>query len=358
MENNKQKTRRMDILTYKKSVIVLVYNVELYLAKYLENILQESDTYKTEFILINMNSTDNSGKICNNYQKTYKNCTYIQLYEYDESYALYIGSSIAESDDICFITTNDIINGCNNINNQVHKKEFLTKLKYDISIVITCYNKEQYIERAINSVKNMNCSNWECVIVDNDSTDNSVNIILENIKNDKRFKLIVQTNKNVCGSRNAGAWICTSKYLTFLDGDDEIGKNFCNKAINVFNNNPKICLVGGKFRRAYTNGINEDIATIEADKPNIECYNFNFVSELYSNYFIVTSVILLDTFKKIGGFKRGAEYTTEDWEMFIRYLYAYKNDVNIYYIKNDITAILYETADSKTKTQTTTTLTY
>ncbi len=88
-----------------------------------------------------------------------------------------------------------------------------------ISIIVTCYNKSEYIKETIASVLEQTFTDWELLIIDDASIDNSVNKISE--FEDKRIKLIVnECNKGANYSRNLGLNMAVSEYVIFLDGDD------------------------------------------------------------------------------------------------------------------------------------------
>ncbi|HDP7087980.1 TPA: glycosyltransferase family 2 protein [Escherichia coli] len=86
------------------------------------------------------------------------------------------------------------------------------------SIVIPLYNKEKYIANAINSVLNQTCQDFEIIVVDDGSTDKSVEVV-ESI-NDERIRLVKQKNSGVSCARNVGIINSVGDYLLFLDGDD------------------------------------------------------------------------------------------------------------------------------------------
>lgn len=91
-----------------------------------------------------------------------------------------------------------------------------------VTIMLPNFNGEKYIERAIESIKAQTMPNFVCNIVDDASTDNSVSIILNAIKNDKRFNLIrLGENKKIANARNTAAKLATTPYLAALDSDDE-----------------------------------------------------------------------------------------------------------------------------------------
>lgn len=106
------------------------------------------------------------------------------------------------------------------------------------SIVIPNYNSEKWIEKCINSVLNQSYKNFELIIVDDVSTDNSVEIIKS--YNDPRIKLIELKEKRYNGgTRNVGVENATGDYLLFLDCDDWFYSRDCLKEIvRVIDTNP------------------------------------------------------------------------------------------------------------------------
>ena len=103
------------------------------------------------------------------------------------------------------------------------------------SIITTCYNLSHLIERAIESVESQTYTNYEFIIVDDCSTDDSVNIINKYTKKYNNIKLIVnEENKKAGGARNAALAIAKGKYILFLDGDDRLAdKDVLEKLDNL-----------------------------------------------------------------------------------------------------------------------------
>lgn len=89
-----------------------------------------------------------------------------------------------------------------------------------ITVTIPCHNKESTIARAIESVRAQTLNNLECIIVNDSSTDNSEQVILDAIKGDKRFRYEKVQFRNVALVRNHGASLAQGNFLSFLDGDD------------------------------------------------------------------------------------------------------------------------------------------
>ena len=90
-----------------------------------------------------------------------------------------------------------------------------------VSIITPVYNSEKYIWETINSVINQTYRNWEWIIIDDASTDRSVEIIEKSLKNENRVRLVKKnTNSGQAASRNMGLKLAKSKLIVFLDSDD------------------------------------------------------------------------------------------------------------------------------------------
>ncbi len=93
------------------------------------------------------------------------------------------------------------------------------------SIIIPTYNRQDLIIKCIKNIKNQSFTNWECIIVNDGSTDSTKEHVTFEIKNDSRFKLINQKNSERAIARNNGAKHAVGKYFIFLDSDDYFGSN-------------------------------------------------------------------------------------------------------------------------------------
>lgn len=91
-----------------------------------------------------------------------------------------------------------------------------------ISIITPCYNAAPYIANTIQSVQNQTILDWEMIIVDDGSSDNSVEIIQKIIAQDSRIKLIQKENGGSASARNLALSIAQGEYIQFLDSDDTI----------------------------------------------------------------------------------------------------------------------------------------
>ena len=102
-----------------------------------------------------------------------------------------------------------------------------------ISVIVPIYNVEKYVNRCIQSIINQSYSNLEIILVDDGSVDNSGNLCDSWEKNDFRIKVIHKQNGGLSDARNAGIDISTGKYISFIDGDDEIDVDMILKLYNA-----------------------------------------------------------------------------------------------------------------------------
>ncbi len=105
------------------------------------------------------------------------------------------------------------------------------------SIIIPNYNNVKYIEKCIDSVLNQTYKNFEIIIVDDGSTDESIKSLKEKYKNIENIKLIFNNHYGVSKARNTGLSIAQGQWITFLDSDDFFDKNILTEAYNKIVNN-------------------------------------------------------------------------------------------------------------------------
>ena len=106
-----------------------------------------------------------------------------------------------------------------------------------VSVVIPTWNRAGLIVRAINSVLSQTYSNWELIIVDDGSTDNTDEVVKKFQENDTRIRFI-KHEKNSGGNsvpKNIGIKNAAGEYIAFLDSDDEYLPEKMEKQINLFN---------------------------------------------------------------------------------------------------------------------------
>ncbi len=122
-----------------------------------------------------------------------------------------------------------------------------------VSIIIPTFNRAHIIGETLDSVKNQSYKNWECIIIDDGSVDNSEEIISKFIESDTRFIRIprpANTPKGAASCRNIGIEKSRGKYIQFLDSDDLISSNKLEVQVvvleNTIPNSIATCKWGGK----------------------------------------------------------------------------------------------------------------
>ena len=130
-----------------------------------------------------------------------------------------------------------------------------------ISIIMPVYNSEKYLIPALTSLQNQSFKNFEVILVNDGSTDNSQSICEEFCKKDFRMKLYSQKNEGLCSARNTGIENASGKYLMFMDNDDEISEDALNVLCDYINKfNVDIVRFNRKRVQIFTeNKVKEDI---------------------------------------------------------------------------------------------------
>lgn len=95
-----------------------------------------------------------------------------------------------------------------------------------ISIIIPVYNVEKYLKDCLNSIINQTFKDIEIICINDGSTDDSLNILLEYANFDKRIKIINQSNFGVSHARNQGIETAQGEYISFVDSDDWVDTNY------------------------------------------------------------------------------------------------------------------------------------
>jgi len=101
-----------------------------------------------------------------------------------------------------------------------------------VSILMPCYNQGEFLEEAVQSVLQQTYDLWECIIVNDGSTDNTDDVARQLAKKDERIKYFSQDNSGVCLARNLAASKAEGEFLLPLDADDFISDNYIEVLLN------------------------------------------------------------------------------------------------------------------------------
>lgn len=121
-----------------------------------------------------------------------------------------------------------------------------------VSIVIPCYNYAQYLGFTLGNILEQRYSNWECIIVDDGSTDNTAEVVERYRSADPRFRYIRQDNKGLSGARNTGIAAGAGKFVQLLDSDDLIHPDKLAIQVGIFEGDGRIDITYGNSRFFHT----------------------------------------------------------------------------------------------------------
>lgn len=110
-------------------------------------------------------------------------------------------------------------------------KGYIMLLSPVLSIILPVYNGEEFIRRTIQSVLTQELTDWELIVVNDGSKDQTENIVSEFCDLDTRIKKITQENKGLSAARNAGYLRAIGKYIVFLDADDYVEPDYYKKLV-------------------------------------------------------------------------------------------------------------------------------
>lgn len=102
-----------------------------------------------------------------------------------------------------------------------------------VSIGVPVYNVEEYLRQCLNSIMEQTFTDFEVIMVDDGSTDNSFMICQEYVARDNRFKLFHQENKGNGGSRNTCLKYMHGEFITWIDSDDVVDNNYLERLLEV-----------------------------------------------------------------------------------------------------------------------------
>jgi teichuronic acid biosynthesis glycosyltransferase TuaG len=155
-------------------------------------------------------------------------------------------------------------------------------MKPIVTIIIPNFNKQEYLAECINSVIEQSFTEWNLIIIDDNSTDDSI-LILSKLERNEKIKLIkLKKNKGPSFCRNLGMRLSTTKYLAFLDSDDYWDKEKLKDQINFMKNQ--------NFKLTFS-----DYYIFKNSKKNNIIDSTNISPSLDFNHFIKNSSINTST---------------------------------------------------------------
>lgn len=123
-----------------------------------------------------------------------------------------------------------------------------------VTVVVPCYNYAHFLGETLDSVMAQTYINWECLIIDDGSTDNTKEVAKKYCEIDKRFKYIYQTNLGLSAARNKGISEATGEYIQFLDSDDLITPEKFRHQVTSFLSNEQVDMIYSNYHLMTADG--------------------------------------------------------------------------------------------------------
>lgn len=166
-----------------------------------------------------------------------------------------------------------------------------------ISIITTSYNYGEYISETIKSIQAQSYSDWELIIVDDSSEDNSVEII-KSFGKDKRIKLICHDkNKGLTQSVKTGLKYAKGEWIAFLESDDLWRENTLEERVRAIKNNPQVGII---FNDVEEFGDDNTILAVKnnLDKNRVKISKLNFPKNIFydlniENFLLTFSAVMI-----------------------------------------------------------------
>lgn len=178
-----------------------------------------------------------------------------------------------------------------------------------VSVIVPCYNQAQYLEECLESVLKQSLTKWECIIVNDGSTDNTEEVAISWTKKDKRFRYLKKENGGLSDARNYGINCAKAEYILPLDSDDKIAECYIEYCIRELEEDNNVCIV-------YTNA--NFFGAMEG-KWNLR--DFDRKNQLIENHIYCSGIYPKKDWQNVGGYDINIKSGFEDWEFWIRVLY-------------------------------------
>lgn len=216
-------------------------------------------------------------------------------------------------------------------------------MKPYFSVIIPLYNKENFVFNTIKSVLNQTFTDYEIIVIEDCSTDNSLEVVTK-IAYDKIRIIQHEKNKGLSASRNTGIKNAYAKYIAFLDADDLWKENYLQELFDLTNNFPKAQLFATNYEEFYSD---EKIVSLENNSKKLQkntlITNFFEISLAQPLYCPSSFCVEKSVFETIGFYDESITFG-EDVDFNIRanseFLLAYSKVPLVHYLmlsENQIT---------------------
>jgi glycosyltransferase involved in cell wall biosynthesis len=173
-----------------------------------------------------------------------------------------------------------------------------------ISIIIINYNKANFLNESINSALKNQSESCEVLIVDDGSTDGSIEVINQ-YKDHSNVRILLKENEGVVKTRNRAIQEASGEYIIQLDSDDVLEENFVESAVKEISKDPSIGIVYGST------------SFIGAKSGVWDLGEYKLEKQLYTNQIVITALFRKSDFLKTAGYDELFNEGYEDWDFWM-----------------------------------------
>ena len=177
------------------------------------------------------------------------------------------------------------------------------------SVIIPCYNHAHFLDDSLSSLISQSYTDWEAIIVNDGSTDNTVEVANKWCKIDPRIKLITISNSGLSSARNKGVEFSTGEFIPLLDADDKYESNHLESILKSFQDNADLVFTG----YTYFTAKNPILHVVCLNKET----NFNLI--LHRNIVPPVAVAFKKSLLLLSGVFDSSLKCAEDWDLWIRF---------------------------------------
>ena len=181
------------------------------------------------------------------------------------------------------------------------------------SILVPAYNAERTLARTLDSVMAQTLNDWECVIVDDGSTDETFNRAKSYTEKDMRFKVARQNNTGTASALNAAAAKANGHYLVQLGADDELLLDYCEKTAGFISQNPDFDIYASNAWYCDSKGNKEPFHKGSNFQEGLNLAVEDLIKECC---IYCTAAVRRSLFEEVGGFRIDA--FNEDYDLWLR----------------------------------------
>lgn len=177
-----------------------------------------------------------------------------------------------------------------------------------VSVIVPCYNQGQFLAQALDSVLAQTIPDWECIIINDGSTDDTEQVAMEYCERDNRMRYLFQVNQGVIAARNNAIKKSRGKYILPLDGDDWLSTDYLEKAVPVLESNDDVKVVCS------------EVELFGESTGRMNLYPYSLQTLLVTNCISNSSFFRRSDFDRCGGYNPNMKEGLEDWDFWISIL--------------------------------------